>query len=113
MKYMLLICAAEGLSMTPDEGKQMHAATEAWVAEMDGRGVREQGHRLRPVRDARTVRVRKGRMSVTDGPFVETREQIAGFDIIECAGMEEAVQVAARHPVARFGTVEIRPFWNG
>ncbi len=112
MKYMLLICAAEGLQLTPDEGKRMREATEAWVAEMDGRGVRKQGHRLRPVRDARTVRVHRGKLSVTDGPFVETREQIAGFDLIECSSLEEAIEVASKHPVAAIGTVEVRPFFD-
>ncbi len=112
MKYMLLIVAAEGPRMTPAESAEMAAATTAWVREMDGRGVREQGHRLRPVRDARSVRVRRGKLSVTDGPFVETKEQIAGFDLIECSSLEEAIEVASKHPVASIGTVEVRPFWD-
>jgi hypothetical protein len=49
---------------------------------------------------------------LTDGPFVETKEQIVGFDIIECADLDEALEVAAKHPVARFGMVEVRPFWT-
>ena len=112
MKYLLLICAAEGRLPAPEEAERMRATTEAWVTEMDGRGIREQGHRLRPVRDARTVRVRKGRISVTDGPFVETKEQIAGFDLIECASLEEAIEVASKHPVASIGAVEVRPFFE-
>jgi hypothetical protein len=49
---------------------------------------------------------------VSDGPFAETKEQIAGFDVLECADLDEAIEVASRHPVARIGTVEVRPFWQ-
>ena len=89
----------------------MGRATDAWIAETDGRGVRLLGNRLRPVADATTVRVRGGQTLVADGPFAETKEQIAGFDVIECADLDEALEVAARHPVAAIGTIEVRPFW--
>jgi hypothetical protein len=79
---------------------------------MDGRGVRLQGDRLQPVSQAATVRVRGGEVLVSDGPFAETKEQIAGFDVLECADLDEAIEVASRHPVARIGTVEVRPFWQ-
>ncbi|HEV2932511.1 MAG TPA: YciI family protein, partial [Streptosporangiaceae bacterium] len=69
-----------------------------------------QGHQLRPVSDASSVRVRDGEVLVADGPFAETKEQIAGFDIIEAADLDEAIEVASRHPVASYGTVEVRPF---
>ena len=90
----------------------MGSATGSWVAEMDGRGVRLQGDRLRPVSEAATVQVRGGEVLVSDGPFAETKEQIAGFDVLECADLDEAIEVASRHPVARIGTVELRPFWQ-
>ncbi len=111
MKYMLLICADEAVKLTPEEDAAMGPATESWVAEMDGRGVRLQGDRLRPVSDATTVRVRDEDVLVVDGPFAETKEQMAGFDILECKDLDEAIEVAAKHPVARFGAVELRPFW--
>jgi hypothetical protein len=111
MKYMLLICADENVALDDEQQEQVRKATEAWVADTGGRGVRLEGHRLRPVSDATTVRIRDGEVLVADGPFAETKEQIAGFDIIECANLDEAVEVAARHPVAGFGTVEVRPFW--
>jgi hypothetical protein len=57
-----------------------------------------------------TVRKRNGRVLKTDGPFAETKEWIAGFDVIECASLDEAIEVAAKHPMARFGKIEIRPF---
>jgi hypothetical protein len=85
---------------------------DAWLKDVDGRGVRLTGSQLRPVSDATTVRTRGGDVLVADGPFAETKEQIAGFDIIECADLDEAIDVASRHPVARFGSIEVRPFWT-
>jgi hypothetical protein len=113
MRYMLLICLAEGIQLSPEESAEMGRDTEAWVAEMDGRGVRLQGQGLRPVSDATTVRMRGGEVLISDGPFAETKEQIAGFDLLECADLDEAIEVAAKHPVARIGTIEVRPFWAG
>jgi len=82
-----------------------------WVDEMVARGVEVTGERLRPVEDATLVRVRGGEVIVTDGPFAETKEWIAGFDILECADLDEAIEVASKHPMARFGRLELRPFW--
>ena len=81
-----------------------------WVAEMDGRGVRLSGSELEPPGSARTVRVRDKHAIVTDGPFAGTKEQIAGFGVLECAGLDEAIDVAAEHPMARVGILEVRPF---
>jgi hypothetical protein len=64
------------------------------------------------VSDATTVRVRDAEVLLSDGPFAESKEQIAGFDIIECADLDEAIEVAAKHPVAAFGSIEVRPFWQ-
>jgi hypothetical protein len=111
MKYMLLICADENVALDDEQQAQVQKGTDTWVADTDSRGVRLQGNRLRPVSDATTVRVRSGEVLVADGPFAETKEQIAGFDIIECANLDEAVEVAAKHPVAGYGTIEVRPFW--
>ena len=67
--------------------------------------------RLKPAAEARTVRVREGEVLVTDGPFVEGKEYIAGFDLIECDSMEDAIEVARRHPMASHGLIEIRQLW--
>ncbi|MCK6080234.1 hypothetical protein KZX37_06320 [Microbacterium sp. EYE_5] len=83
----------------------------SWVEEMTARGVAVDGERLRPATDATTVRVRAGELLVTDGPFTESKEWIAGFDILECRDLDEAIEVAAKHPMARFGRLELRPFW--
>jgi hypothetical protein len=113
MTYLLLICVAENVQLTPEESAEMEAATESWVTEMDGGGVRREGAPLRPVREAAVVRIRDGEVLVSDGPFAETKEQIAGYDVVECSNLAEAIAVAAKHPVARFGAVEVRPFNPG
>jgi hypothetical protein len=112
VKYMLLICADENAELTAEEQAEVGPTMEAWLKDVDGRGVRLLGSQLRPVSDATTVRMRGGDVLVADGPFAETKEQIAGFDIIECADLDEAIDVASRHPVARFGSIEVRPFWT-
>lgn len=110
MRYMLLICDDPSAEAGPEKG--LGAETEAWVEEMDGRGVRKDGDRLRPARDATTVRVRNEEVLLSDGPFAETKEQIAGYDVIECADLDEAIEVASKHPMARYGMIEVRPFWE-
>jgi hypothetical protein len=112
MRYMLLICRDQSITLDEDQRADMGRSTEAWINEMDGRGVRVLGNRLRPADDATTVRMRGGETLVADGPFAETKEQIAGFDVIDCANLDEAIEVAAKHPVARYGTIEVRPFWE-
>jgi hypothetical protein len=100
------------VQLGPDEVAEVGPATEAWVAEMDGRGVRLYGNRLAGTGDARTVRVAGDEVLVTDGPFAETKELVAGFDVVDCADLDEAIEVAAKHPAARFGAIEVRPFWS-
>ena len=106
MKYMMLVCGDEATPAPPG----IEEDTERWVTEMDGRGVRLIGEALRPISDATTVRVRDGEVLLSDGPFAETKEQIFGFDILDAADLDEAIEIASKHPVARFGTLEIRPF---
>jgi hypothetical protein len=112
VKYMMLVCRDESVELSPQERAEIGPATDAWVQEMDGRGIRLDGNALALVSDATTVRVRDGELLVADGPFAETKEQIAGFDIIDCRDLDEALEVAAKHPVAAFGSIEVRPFWT-
>jgi hypothetical protein len=112
MKYMLFVCSDESVELTAEEQAEIGPTMDAWLKDVDGRGVRLLGNQLRPVSDATTVRMRGGDVLVADGPFAETKEQIAGFDIIECEDLDEAIDVASRHPVARFGSIEVRPFWT-
>lgn len=116
MQYLLLICAAEqpepAAAPAPAEPAAAESAGIDWATEMDGRGIRQLGSRLRPVATATTVRRREGETLLADGPFAETKEQIVGFDLIDCADLEEAIEVAAKHPVAAFGSIEVRPLWT-
>ena len=115
MKYMMLICVDGAERRQQVERRTREEAAEtmrrmgAWLADVDGRGVRLHGGELRPVSSATTVRQRGGHLLVTDGPFAETKEQIAGYDVIECANLDEAIEVASRHPVAQWGSIEVRP----
>jgi len=104
----MMVCIDPTENIEPDSGGH---TIEQWVEEMDGRGIRLLGDRLRPPSDATTVRVRGGELGLTDGPFVETKEFMGGFDILECADLDEAIEVASKHPMAREGMIEIRPFW--
>ena len=107
IRYMMLVCTDPAVD--PEEFTRIEPV-DPWVAEMNGRGVRLYGSELEPPGSARTVRVREEHTLVTDGPFAETKEQIAGFDVLDCVGLDEAIEVASRHPMARLGILELRPF---
>jgi hypothetical protein len=109
MQYMLLICGVDGDEAAPED--RGGYTIEQWVEEMDRRGVRLRGDRLRPVSDSTTVRVRGAEVLISDGPFAETKEQMYGYDLLECADLDEAIEVASKHPNARHGALEIRPVW--
>ena len=124
MKFLMLVCvddagyeAAEAADEAADEAAQEAGSGESdsfpWLEDVTARGIRLDGDRLRPPREAKTVLVRDDKVLVSDGPFAETKEVICGFDILECASLDEAVEVAAAHPVARFGRIEVRAFWRG
>jgi hypothetical protein len=111
MKYLTLIWA-EGMP-APEELAVLQREIPRWVQEMDRRGVRLFGRELDLPETAVTVRVRDGQTLVSDGPFAETKEFIAGFDLIECARLDEAVEAAATCPISWFQALEIRPFAPG
>ena len=110
MKFLLLHYVDETAEMDAEETREDQALLASWLEETIARGVNLQGSYLQPSRNAVTVRTRDGEFLVADGPFAETKEQIAGFDIIECADLQEALRVAGAHPTMRHGTIEIRPF---
>ncbi len=116
MKYLLLVCVEEPpvpAFETPEEIAAWDVEGEdikPWLSETRGRLF---GSQVSKPANAATVRVRADEIVVSDGPYAETKEWMAGFDVIECADMDEAIQVAARHPVARFGMIEVRPFRPG
>ena len=108
MQFMMLVAT----DAEPDEKPEAPGDIEAWLEEVERTRKRVTGNRLKSKKQARTVRVRKGKLLVTDGPFAETQEVIVGFDILECDGMEEAIAVAAKHPMARAGRIELREFFE-
>jgi len=110
MKFLLLHYADETTEMSAEERREDQALLASWLEDTIARGVNLQGNYLQPSRNAATVCARDGELLVADGPFAETKEQIAGFDIIECADMQEALRVAGAHPTTRHGTIEVRPF---
>jgi hypothetical protein len=116
MKYLMLVCI-DRPTETGDIGRPVGAApaeidVDKWVDEMDGRGARLIGNRIRPDSDSTTVRVRGDEVLLTDGPYAETKDLIAGFDVLECADLDEAIEIASKHPMARDGVLELRPFWE-
>jgi hypothetical protein len=114
MRYILLICGDEtnDQALSPEEDAAMLAEYGAFGEEMGRRGVLRGGERLRPTTDATTVRVRDGEVLTSDGPFAETKEQMGGYFLVDCKDLDEAIEVAARIPGARHGTVEVRPIWE-
>ena len=108
MRYLMIVAT------DPDHSAEDAArapSIEAWSEKMTASGAWVMGERLRPTTDATTVRVRNGELLITDGPFTESKEWIAGFDILECADLDAAIEIAASHPMAYTGRLELRPFW--
>jgi len=104
MRYLMFVVA-------DPTGEESELDVVEWAESNDASGVRLEGDRLRPVEDATTVRVRDGEVIVTDGPFTEAKEWIAGYDLLECDSLEEAVAVALKHPMAEQGAIEVRACW--
>ncbi|HVD50975.1 MAG TPA: YciI family protein [Candidatus Udaeobacter sp.] len=115
VKFLMLVCwdAKKMDAQTePDPSAPPNEEGFPWLDDLQARGRWITGDQLAPPRRARSVRVRDGKAIVTDGPFIESKEAVGGFDIIECDSLEEAVEIAAGHPVARTGTIEVRPLWG-
>ncbi|MFD9890502.1 YciI family protein [Amycolatopsis sp. NPDC059027] len=103
MRYLLMICGDETAAEHRNDG------CGDWGEEMQRRGVILDGAGLHPPGDATTIRVRDGEVLLSDGPFAETKEQIGGYCLIECGDLDEAIDIASRHPAAAYGTIEVRP----
>jgi hypothetical protein len=108
MKYMLLVYLDEN-ALSEGEREKCYADSATLTRELDRSGHYLAASPLHPTSTATSVRVRDAKPVVTDGPFAETREQLGGFFLIEARDLDEALGIAARVPVARFGTVEVRP----
>ncbi len=96
MKYMLMFWVDESAEVTADDDAAMMIAVKSWVEQMTERGVRLYGGPLRSAGEAKIVRVRDGELLVSAGPFAETKEQIGGYDVVECAGLDAAIGGSGR-----------------
>jgi hypothetical protein len=111
MKYLMLVATDPDRPAEPDPTGTL--PVEEWVAKNDAAGKRIIGERLRPADTATVVKRRDGKVLVTDGLFSESHEWIAGFDVLDCEDLDEAIAIAASHPMAASGRLELRPFWEG
>jgi hypothetical protein len=112
MKYLCTIYGDESqmANLTPEQGSEMMEAYGAFGQEAGDAIVAGEG--LQPTSTATTVRVRDGERMLTDGPFAETKEQLGGFYLLECGSLDEAIELAAKIPGAKSGSVEVRPVMN-
>ena len=114
MKYLCLIYQDESvaLKLPRAEAEKIHGDYLAFTDEIKKSGFLLGNHGLQPTQTAITVRVRNGKVTTTDGPFAETKEQLGGYFLIEARDLNEAIQIAAKIPSARFGSIEVRPVWE-
>ena len=114
MKYLCLVYVEENTLNTLSKSQFDGLVGESLAYDEE---LRKSGHyiasdALQPVQTATTVRMRNGRLSMTDGPFAETKEQLGGFILIEASDLNDAIHVASKIPVARLGSIEVRPIWD-
>lgn len=114
MDYLLLLYSNEDgwTSMTPEQQQQGYASYMAYTEALKKAGAYKASQRLRPVSTATTIRVTDGKSQVLDGPYVESKEQLGGFFLIEAPDLDSALAWAARCPGASHGTIEVRPIWS-
>jgi hypothetical protein len=112
MRYALLVCVDEDEPPTAEERDRRHAAYVGLQDELEARGKLVSGERLRATDVSTTVRRRGGGLIVADGPFAETKERLAGFFIVECEHLDEAIELAAKVPAVDHGSIEVRPVWD-
>jgi hypothetical protein len=112
MRYLVLYRAADfcdDYQLRPGELD----ALRRWCEDVEARGISLTGSPLRPAREAATVQVKGGEVLRTDGPFAETKEVVGGFEVLDCASLEEAIDLVSRHPVAKYGCIELREISRG
>jgi hypothetical protein len=114
MRYLCLIYENEKNWETMPQAESEAVMNEyfAFTGDIQKSGKLVAGEALQPTQTATTVRVRNGKISTTDGPFVETKEQLGGFYLIEAKDLNEAIQIGSRIPGARHGSIEVRPVWE-
>ena len=113
MQYIVLIYGNEKgwSSLAKGQAEKMYADYRKYTEDLSRAGVLRGGSELKPTTAATTIRVRDGKRQVTDGPFAETKEQLGGYYLLECANIDEALEYAAKIPAAEDGSIEVRPIW--
>jgi hypothetical protein len=112
MRYVLFVCNDEAEQLTSEETEARYAAYIACEDEMRARGALITRERLRPTSASTAVRVTNGDLVIAYGPFAETKEQIAGYFVVEAKNLDEAIDLARLIPAAHHGTIEVRPVWE-
>jgi hypothetical protein len=113
MRYLLLIYAEEPTKAVPEDLMAAESAAYAeFTKDIRDRGIMEAGEALHPTSSATTVRVQDGETVATDGPFAETKEALGGFYLVDAKDLDEAIELAARIPAAKHGSIEVRPIWE-
>jgi hypothetical protein len=108
MEYLLII--SHDANFHPTE--RLFEEIGDWIKDAESRGIRKTGKPLQAPGEAQTVRIRNSETMITPGPFSPAEEQMCAFELIECATKEEAVEIAASHPMAKVATIEVRPVWH-
>ena len=119
MRYLLLIYDEQSAATDPaaaapseEDVTKVMGDYAAFTKELRDRGVFEAGEALQSVASASTVRLREGQTLITDGPFMETKEALGGFYLLNCRDLDEALEFGAKCPAAQFGSIEVRPIWD-
>jgi hypothetical protein len=107
MQFLMIISHDDQFRPTDSLIEGIHA----WIVDMEKKGVRVHGNPLRPASDAVTVRIRNGEEKILPGPSTDTKEQMCGYELIECQDLEDAIRLASQHPMAEAATIEVRPIW--
>lgn len=110
-RFLMIFCV-DGVPEADEVEAQIMADSRAWGAALEADHKLFFGSGVQPAETATTVRVRSGQTLLSDGPFIEAKEYLAGIAVVRCADMDEAVELAARHPLAGWHRVEVRPFQN-
>jgi len=108
MRFMLFVCAEPNLQLSPEDRATLPGEVEEWATDLASRGIRLMGHVFEPVGQAKTIRRRNDDLQMTDGPVNSADEPIAGFNLLECGTLEEALDVSATHPMSSHGSLELR-----
>jgi hypothetical protein len=114
MQYLMIITDVEKEQRGPGDPafEELMAGYAAFGELVEKLGVIRGGARLQPTSTATTVRVRDGKTLTTDGPFAETKEQFGGYYLLECKDLDQAIELAAKIPSAKHGSIEVRPLWS-